>query len=44
VQGLPVGLSFIGSAWQEAQLLAMGYAYEQATLHRKAPGFLPTLV
>ena len=30
VQGLPVGISFIGTAWSEARLLALGYAYEQA--------------
>ncbi|MBB2202602.1 amidase [Gluconacetobacter tumulisoli] len=30
VRGLPVGLSFIGAAWSEPALLAMGYAYEQA--------------
>ncbi|MBM9401956.1 amidase [Gluconacetobacter azotocaptans] len=30
VRGLPVGLSFIGTAWSEPALLAMGYAYEQA--------------
>jgi amidase len=28
--GLPVGLSFIGPAWSEQALLAMGYAFEQA--------------
>lgn len=43
VQGLPVGLSFVGTAWQEGNLLGMGYAFEQATRHRKAPGFLPTM-
>ncbi|NIJ07334.1 amidase [Sphingomonas vulcanisoli] len=30
IQGLPVGLSFIGTKWSEAKLLALGYAYEQA--------------
>lgn len=30
VRGLPVGLSFIGPAWSEARLLALGYAFEQA--------------
>jgi amidase len=30
VRGLPVGLSFIGPKWSEAQLLSLGYAYEQA--------------
>ena len=39
IHGLPVGLSFVSSAYQEAELLALGYAYEQATHHRKAPTF-----
>jgi amidase len=30
VRGLPVGLSFIGPAWSEATLLALGYGFEQA--------------
>jgi amidase len=38
-RGLPVGLSFVGAAWSEAGLIAMAYAYEQATLHRRAPTF-----
>jgi amidase len=37
VDGLPVGLSFIGPAWSEATLLAYGYAYEQASHARKPP-------
>ena len=40
VHGLPVGVSFIGRAWSEPKLLALAYAYEQATKHRKAPRFL----
>lgn len=43
VQGLPVGLSFFGRAWSEGPLIAMAYAYEQATMHRRPPTFLPTL-
>ncbi len=39
VQGLPVGLSFMGSAWSEARLLALGYAYEQASKMRVTPSF-----
>ncbi|AYA36450.1 amidase [Hymenobacter oligotrophus] len=39
VHGLPVGLSFVGPAWSEARLLGLGYAYEQATGHRRAPAF-----
>jgi amidase len=41
VYGLPVGISFIGTAWSEARLIALAYAYEQATKHRKPPAFLP---
>ncbi|MDL2356345.1 MAG: amidase [Pseudomonadota bacterium] len=37
--GLPVGLSFVGTAFSEAALIGMAYAYEQATLHRRAPRF-----
>lgn len=37
VEGLPVGLSLIGPKWSEAQLLAMAYAYEQASHKRVAP-------
>jgi amidase len=42
VYGLPVGVSFIGRAWSEARLVALAYAYEQASRHRKPPRFLPT--
>jgi len=40
VQGLPLGLSFVGRPFSEWRLLAMGHAFEQATLHRRAPAFL----
>ena len=43
VLGLPVGLSFVGGAYQEGLLLGLGYAYEQATHHRAAPKFLATV-
>jgi amidase len=29
VNGLPVGMSFFGRAWDDAKILALGYAYEQ---------------
>jgi amidase len=37
VEGLPVGLSFIGPAWSEQMLLSYGYAYEQASKKRVPP-------
>jgi amidase len=40
--GLPVGLSFIGRAWSEEKLIALAYAYEQATRHRRPPTFPAT--
>jgi amidase len=43
VSGLPVGISFFGRAWSEPKLLAIAYAFEQATKVRQAPKFLPTL-
>ncbi len=43
VFGLPVGLSFMGLAWTEPRLIGLTYAFEQATRHRKPPGFLPTV-
>jgi len=40
VQGLPLGLSFVGRPFSDWRLLAMGHAFEQATQHRRAPVFL----
>jgi amidase len=40
---LPIGLSFVGGAFSEAALIRMAYAYEQATLHRRAPRFPATV-
>ena len=37
--GLPVGISFIGTAWSEPKLIGLAYAYEQATKHRRPPAF-----
>ncbi len=41
VFGLPVGVSFFGTAWSEPRLLALAYAFEQAAPHRKPPEMLP---
>lgn len=43
VHGLPVGLSFVGAAFSDAALIGMAYSYEQATLHRRAPQFPPSV-
>lgn len=43
VGGLPVGLSFIGGRWQDARVLALGYAYEQLGPQRVGPGFAASL-
>lgn len=40
VKGLPVGLSFIGPAWADGEVLAAGYAYEQASQLRRPPTFV----
>ena len=37
VHHLPVGIAFIGSAFSEAELLAIGHVYEQQTGHRRTP-------
>ncbi len=39
VHGLPVGLSFVASAYAEATLIRLAYAYEQATRLRRPPQF-----
>ncbi len=44
VAGLPVGLSFVAGAWSEPTLLRLAYAFEQATHHRRVPGFARTVV
>ncbi|HTU10383.1 MAG TPA: amidase [Allosphingosinicella sp.] len=43
VRGLPVGLSFLGAQWDDARILALGYAYEQASNKRFAPRLLPSI-
>jgi Asp-tRNA(Asn)/Glu-tRNA(Gln) amidotransferase A subunit family amidase len=40
---LPAGLQFLGDAWTEARLIALAYACEQATAHRRPPTSTPSL-
>jgi amidase len=44
VHDLPVGLSFIGGAYTEPELLHMAFAFEQATKKRTAPKFITTSI
>lgn len=39
VHDLPLGLSFVGGAYMEPQLLSVAYAFEQASKKRVAPKF-----
>jgi amidase len=39
VHGLPCGMSFVAGAWAEGPLIAMAYAYEQASKRRLPPTF-----
>jgi amidase len=40
VHGLPVGLSFVGTAFSEPKLIGFAYAYEQASHARRPPHIL----
>ena len=40
---LPVGVTFYGRAWSEAELIKLAYAYEQLTNHRRPPVSTPPL-
>jgi amidase len=39
VEGLPVGLSFVGAAWSEGKLISYAYAFERATHARRPPEY-----
>jgi amidase len=40
--GLPVGISFLGGAYHEPELIEVAYAYEQASKKREVPKFKPS--
>jgi amidase len=39
-----VAISFLGPAFSEPRLLALGYSFEQATHARRLPRYTPPLV
>ena len=41
--GVPVGMEILGLPYREGDLLALAYAFEQATQHRRAPESAPEL-
>lgn len=43
IHGLPVGISFFGTAWTEPKLLAFAADYETRAKPRREPRFLPTV-
>ena len=43
-RGLPIGLELLGRSLDDVRLVALGYAYEQATDHRRAPVSTPPLL
>ena len=44
VHELPIGLSFIGAAYTEANIISLAYAYEQVSKKRTAPSFIKTSI
>lgn len=41
--GLPAGITFLSTAWNEPRLIELAYSYEQATQHRQPPWTTPPL-
>lgn len=44
LHGLPIGFSFMAGAYKEAEIIAMAYAFEQATKNRVAPQFIESMI
>lgn len=43
VEGLPVGLSMLGPAWSDGDLLGYAFAFEQVAIRRRPPTYSRTL-
>jgi amidase len=43
IEGLPIGITFIGGRWAEPDLLGLAYDFEQGTDVRVPPQFIPTI-
>jgi amidase len=43
IEGLPIGVTFIGGRWSEPELIGLAFDYEQATEVRVPPQFIPTI-
>jgi amidase len=43
LEGLPIGITFIGGRWAEPELIGLAYDFEQATKAREKPTFIPTI-
>jgi amidase len=43
VRGLPVGISFFGTAWSEPALLRLAHGFEQAAKARRPPNFAASI-
>jgi Asp-tRNA(Asn)/Glu-tRNA(Gln) amidotransferase A subunit family amidase len=41
--GVPVGIEMVVLPYHEPELFKLGYAFEQATSHRRAPASAPPL-
>ena len=44
MSGLPVGVSFFGPRWTEPRLIALAYAFEQATGVRQVPTLAASVI
>jgi amidase len=42
-EALPIGISFFGARWDDADMVDLAYAFETAVDARRAPGYLPTV-